>query len=564
MISGRLACVVFSIGCIAGCSGSVGSIPVEPNPQATAGSCRGVPLDPIGRGKVYEVPAGASDLVTKCQILASLSAGAFIVAYGSEAGFVDAALGANPALSTAQYEVEANGTPDPHVTNEPIPSPLPSATPGTPTPTPLPSPSAGPVVAAAFSVAAFVRVDGVLQTFEADADTKADLEDALLAWELNPVADGPTPPPANKVWTLIGSNRQEVVGPHQAWGPLHPAIPTGTLNLLTDVWRLSTNDRTEDYFMVGTVMSSTPNYFQGPNNACYPTCRYWTWERHQLISLVPFYGPKATTEDIGPKNHIQVDKVSFEVGANLAGKIGFSGDKGASGEGNAGISAKYGVTWEQPHATTITRSNVGSQIAQWQDNTLNFMSGIGYDFLAYRNTTTVANFTNGRVAIFKLPRTPVNPYILPDLTNYFLVRGSSCLIITPFISCDPPLTFRAAYQEIHITSTQTWPVMMPTFSVSTTELRLKPLHEATFRIRLRENVGENSKSWQIVTDPSGSALLVTPHSGNGSDDEYVTITVKAQPNAVPGTTYTLYVNTVPAGGASSLRYGSIRVRVDIV
>jgi hypothetical protein len=313
--------------------------------------------------------------------------------------------------------------------------------------------------------------------------------------------------------------------------------------------------------MVGTVMSSTPNYYEKPGNSCFPICRYWTWKRHQVIRLIPYYGAVGTTEDIGPKNKIQVDKVSFSVGANLSGKIGFAQDKGASGEGNAGISATYGTTWDQPHASTLTNSNVGSQVAEWQDDTLNFTSSERFDFYAWRNLTTVSNFTNGRAAIFELPRrnpgSPANPYILPELTNYFLVRGTGCLAPLCLFS------LTAEIQETHITSTQNFPVWMPTFGVDTKELTLHPKQQAQFRIRLREGEGENSKSWQIVKDPNDNNLLVSPHSGNGSDTQYVTITVKAQPKAEPGTTYVLYVNTVPAGGADSLRYGSIKVDVHI-
>lgn len=548
------------------CSNNVSYTPGGPSPTPTpADSCKGVPVQPIGPGEEYRLPDAAGDLATKCQILASLEAGAFVVAFGDEAAFVEESLGAaNPGVSASASRVDTSGTPDPNASYGPIPSPIPTWSPEIPTPTPRPTPTRGPVIAAPYAVAGFVRLNGILETFEADAYTKSRLESELAAWEADPQADGATPPPANKVWTLIGSNRQVVEGPKQDWGIFHPEIATGTLSLLTDTWRLSTNDRHEDYFMVATVMSTTPNYYQGPGNLCYPVCRYWTWKRHQVVELVPYYGAKGSTEDVGPKNGIHVDKFNFDIGANLGGKIGFGGDKGATGEGNAGISAKYGMSWEQPHAKTIAKSTIGAQRAEWQDDTLNFMSGATYDFAAWRNITTTANFTNGRAAIFRLPRrnpgSPPNPYILPTLTNYFLVRGSSCFSNGP-LPCF--FTVQAEYQEIHITSTQQFPVWMPTFSVDQTKLSLKPGQEATFRIRLRSSEGESSKAWQVVKDPNDANLHVSPHAGQGSDHEYQTVTVKAQPTARHGSTYTLYVNTVPAGGADSLRYGSLLVRVDI-
>jgi hypothetical protein len=548
---------------VAGCSSSIGSLSPRPGTQPpVTGECANVHARPLAPRDVYRVPDESYDLELKCQILSALQTGAFVVAEGEQTTFVDEALDAKPTEPNAKTQTSANGTPGPHETNGPIPSPLPTLRPGQPTPTPHPAGTPGPVVPLPFDAVGYIRISGALRTYEISADSQADAEAGLSAWEAAPLADGPTPPPANKVWSLIGENRQEVIGPEAGWGVFHPLIPTGKLNVLTDVWRLSTNDRHSDYFMVGTVMSSNPNFYEGPGNSCYPICRYWTWRRQQVVKLIPYYGAHATTEDLGPKNGIQVDRVSFEVGGNLGGKIGFGGDKGATGEGNLGISAKYGSSWEQPHAKTINRSSVGATVAEWQDDTLNFMSGIGYDFYAWKNVTTTAAFTNGRVTIFKLPRqnpgSPVNPYVLPELTNYFLVRGSSCAGFCV-------LSIQADEQEIHIASTQKFPVWMPTFGVDTKSIHVKPKSTVTFRIRVRSSEGENAKAWQIVKDPNDNHLTITPNSGSDSGDrsEYQTISVKAQPGAVSGTTYTLYINTVPAGGSDSLRYGSLRVTVNI-
>jgi hypothetical protein len=550
-----VACVLVTV--IYGCSSTAGSVPpnVTTSP-APGGRCAGVPVTPVDPGSVYVLPDGASGIVAKCQVLASIKAGAFVVAYGTERPFLDTALGAEPAVPRANRETTSNGTPQPGVTQGPIPSPIPTWPPGEPTPSPRPNATPGPITALAYEAEAVVRVDGVLRTYDVASDDRSELDGELKAWEAAPTS-GPTPPPANKVWSLIGTLRQEVIGPRG--GFIIVGRDSGKMNLLTDIWRLSTNDRHYDYFMVAAVMSTTPNYAEGVNNSCWPTCEFWTWRRHQLIRLRDINGLLGTSEDLGPPNGIAVNKVSFSVGANLSGKIGFN-DKGATGEGNGGINASYSNSWDQPHATTTSKSNVGSTVGEWQDDTLNFMSGPTYDFYGWKNITTTAEFRNGRVAIFRLPRNADPTVITPDLTNYFLVRGSVCTL--------PPACFftgQAPYIEIHITSTQTGQVWLPTFSVDTTTLKIKPQTSATFRIKVRSSEGESTKNWHVVKDPNDNHLTVTPSSGSDSDNgtNYQTITVKAQPGAVPGTTYTLYVNTVPAGGADALRFGSLRVTVHI-
>ncbi len=567
----RSIVAVVAVGLFAACSSSISPAPpFGPQPPASPtpapnGACKGVAVKPVPPRSVYRVPNGADDLATKCQILEVLRVGAFVVARGSESAFAEEALGAQPTTTGASTEVTANFTPFPAASPTSIPSPLPTWAPGAPTPSPRPSPTPGVVLPLPYTALALVRIGGILHTYDVDAATAAEVDAGLARWEAHPLNDGPTPPPANKVWSLLGDNRQEIIGPESTF-LAEPAIPTGSMNLLTDVWRLSTHDRNNDYYMVSTVMSTTPNYFQGPGNSCFPVCRYWTWRRHQVMKLSAPGGPLAATEDLGPKNGVQVDKVTFSVGGSLSGKIGFGGDKGATGEGNAGINASYGTSWDQPHAKTINRTNVGSSAPEWQDDTLNFMSGPTYDFYAWRNITTTSTFTNGRVAIFTLPRpaagSPQSAYITPDLTNYDLVRASYCFVDI-FSACF--FTVSADYQEIHITSTQAFPVFLPTFSVDTTSLDVKPKETATFRIRLRSSDAERAKSWQIVKDPNDNNLTVTPNAGSDSDrqSQYQTIVVKAQPGAQPGTTYTLYVNTVPAGGADSLRGGSLRVFVHI-
>ena len=485
---------------------------------------------------------------------AEYTGGAVIVAYGADIPIVDQSFGQNPDTVADSITTNSNTSfpPGPLPTDAPDASPAPTIAVASPTPGAAMSPPVG--------LKAIVRgAGGVPISFTATSDSPADLQAQLTAWLATPsvLNGGATPPPApSKAWTLIGE-RQTFNNPSIPNWYQDQTQTVGSVGIDTKVYRLSTNDPATDYVMTVSTLSTTPQYVKVFGNACHLNCGYFTWARTQTLNVAcgPNESTAAATADLGPLNQVQVSRITWNVGATLTGKIGFGGkDKGANAEGNAGLSVGYSQSWDQQMATTLLTSTLGDTTATWQDTTSNFMSGATWDFGAYNITTTVANFTNGKVAIFKCP------------------RGS---LVRPFVNA--PVFFRAAalypfgivrYDEKELNNSTGGDIAMPTFGIDTAALSLAPGTGKTFRIQVKSSPLEVPKAWVVVPDPNDTKLLITPSSGTDSSDGpgslYQNVSVFAQTSAVPGNRYTLYVNTVPAGGADTLRNGSLLLTVSIV
>ena len=82
---------------------------------------------------------------------------------------------------------------------------------------------------------------------------------------------------------------------------------------------------------------------------------------------------------------------------------------------------------------------------------------------------------------------------------------------------------------------------------------------ATFDIVANQEAGQKTLKWFATKTPSFVTTNIDPNGETGNQR----VTVNALPSATSSAVDYLLLNTIPAGGADSLRNGSLRVQVSI-
>ncbi len=524
---------------------------------ATTSECSGVPLAAASApGSIYTLPAGISGTAAECRGIAAYRAGQVLVAYNDSTA-LSSLLGEAPWSDQGSVDLERfqyassvnNGQPLSDPTSPPLSNVVTN--------------DSVTVYAAYYDA----RSDAPVE-FSAAATDTATAQQLVTAWAKAPTSAAPAarlteqslrpdtigaPAYDTRAWTkVLEESWQQLVDADIGGSNSSDKRPQGNQSGFVTMYRLNTNDNSNDYFLVDLT------YTQGPRLVYCEDAFTCVWFNDSTSAYVALTGgPNGSVTgrvlDISPTTIVSKTSETLSVGGKLSGKVG-AGPNGPSGEGGGEVS----VGWSRTIVTdSVNTSNdparsVGTTSAGWNDA---FNHDPPFNF----PSTSKSSYTADRLAIFTIPRTvnDASPGYIPAVS----------------LSVTHEARFFGwwiAFQRYTTTGTQrrTFWVPLPSFHVkanadspiaNTLSLSLQPGTSATFDVVANQVAGQKTLKWFATKTPSFVTTNIDPNGETGNQS----VTVNALPSAAANSVDYLLLNTIPAGGADSLRNGSLRVQITI-
>ena len=536
-----------------------GTTALTPQPPTTLQSCAGAPVSVTGApGSIYTIPSGATGRAAQCQAAAAYEHGQIVVAYGDSTTLA-AALGESPWSEQEDDHAQQfphtppvnNGVPISDLTSAPLSDAI-TTDPVT-------------VYAAYYDVAGDAPVE-----FSSTAQSMAAAQTLVAAWAAaapttsaaarRPQADLrlqslTAPSYDTRAWAkVLEESWQGVVDNSAVNGARsEDKHPQGYTSGLVTMYRLNTNDNANDYFLVDVT------YAQGPNlvycNDLF-TCAWFNDIANATASLTGGRNNSlaGTLVDLSPTTIVSKTEETLSVGGKLSGKVA-GGEKGAGGEVGGEVSVGWSrkITTESVDTTNSAGKGVGTAIAGWNDK---YNHNPPFNF----PNTSKSTYTADRLAIFSIPRAIYDntPGVVPTvtLTVYHKAQFHGWWF--------PQSNEWDSWREW----TGTFRVPLPIFKLqanpqapltSALSLDLKRGTSATFNVVANVDPGQKTLKWFATKTPSFVTTTIDPNGETGNQ----TVTVNASPNAAVNSVDYLLLNTIPAGGADTLRTGSMRVQITI-
>ncbi len=499
-----------------------------------------------------EVTLTASNASCESQLLAQ---GAVLVAYDQNISAISEA-GVPSAPDTDQDE-GSNATAAPAASFDPVALTFSGIDPDDAT-----YAATGTTQAAHEVSAVFTDSTGIPHSFASDDSSMPELQDDLSTWLSSENAgntvvssaarktqDVTAPSYSNIAWTKIGEHTFYRQLASYCCNANLPGM--GSYGVVTGVYRLNTADSLNDYFLVTTQFSQTPNWqvTNGQANRVGNTFFWVGWlnQYNNISSQLSAASTKGTLVDYAPQNKIKVTSTTLTVGQNSTFSVSANvSEKGGSIGGNYSQtnSASYSTTITQESVTTTATGTLGGPSASWAD---------AADVeAASLPSTTIGTFNSARLAIFSLPRAIYNAAV-PSVTVGFNLKP---VYLTAYV--DTTKSPGTQYAEADFISGDSFTMALPVFSVSKTSVSLKIGGSVTIPVTAKASGGYGI-TWGVGTLPNG--VVANVDSRVGVTGNY-SLVLAANVGAAPGT-YFVYVNSIPPGSADSLRNGSIPIQVTI-
>ena len=555
----RLIAAAFGFGLTApllSCGGATIALTPQP-PSAATSKCSSVPVAAAGApGSIFPIPAGVSGTAAECQAIAAYRGGQVLVAYNDSTA-LGAVLGEAPWSDQGSVDLEqfqyASSVNDGQPLSDPTSPPLSDAV----------TNDSVTVYAAYYDAASDAPVE-----FSAAAPDTTTAQQLVTAWATAPTSAVSTarlakqslqpeaisaPSYDTRAWTkVLEESWQQVVDADVGGSNSSDKRPQGNQSGFVTMYRLNTNDNANDYFLVDLT------YTQGPrlvycNDAF--TCVWFNDSTSANVALTG--GPNGSMTgrvlDISPTTIVSKTSETLSVGGKLSGKVG-AGPNGPSGESGGEVSVGWSrtIVTDSVNTTNDAARTVGTTSAGWNDT---FNHDPPFNF----PSTSQGSYTADRLAIFTVPRT-VN-----DASPGY----------TPAVSLSVTHEARffgwwIAFQRYTSTGTQkrTFRVPLPAFYLranggstlaTTLSLSLTPGTSATFDVVANQVAGQKTLKWFATKTPSFVTTNIDPNGETGNQS----VTVNALPSAAASSVDYLLLNTIPAGGADSVRNGSLRVQITI-
>ena len=539
------------------CGGGTTTLTPQP-PSAATSQCSGVPVAATGAPRsIYTIPAGATGAVAECQAIAAYRAGQVIVAY-NDSTTIGAALGEAPWSDQGT----ADGTQFTYA---------PSVNNGAPLSDPTSAPLSDVVTNDSVTVYAAYHdpASDAPVEFSAAAADQATAQQYVTAWASAPTSSATVaraavgaslrtaaisaPSYDTRAWTkVLEESWQQSVNADVGTSNSGDKRPQGNQGGFVTVYRLNTNDNANDYFLVDLTYSQGPNLVYC-NDAF--TCVWFNDSTTANVALTGGPNDSITGRvlDIAPTTIVSKTSETLSVGGKLSGKAG-AGPNGPSGEGGGEVSVGWSrtIVTDSVDTTNDPARTVGNTSAGWLDK---FNHDPPFNF----PNTSKGSYTADRLSIFSIPRT-----INDALPNYTPAVSLTTSHEAKFFGWWIP------FQRYTVTGTQkrTFRIPLPAFYLkasdasplaTTLSLSLKPGTSATFNVVANQQAGQKTLKWFATKTPSFVTTNIDPNGETGNQS----VTVNAVPSAAVNSVDYLLLNTIPAGGADSLRNGSMRVQISI-
>lgn len=287
------------------------------------------------------------------------------------------------------------------------------------------------------------------------------------------------------------------------------------------IYRLNDISSGGDWYMVLTEPTSQPDFKAKTCTLQLTACGWWTSRR--TISITT--NPVGTLFDHGPTSTITTKTAAFSIG----GSLGFA---------NPQVSATYSTSWSQPDVTTIDRSDILSQKAQWQEN----FTGAGYINGPPPNTS-ISTFFSNQAAIFEFPEgtSSFSLQVTSDVTSEYY---STTFLGNGF-------HFGTIYNVISGT------IVPPLFAVDPLSLTIPANSSAVVQLTARIPGSSIGLPWTVTNAPTW--LTVGQTSGSGPAGIRLTVL----PNTPTGSVASLNFTTDPKYAAPSVERNPLIVNVKV-
>jgi hypothetical protein len=447
-------------------------------------------------------------------------------------------------------------------------------------------------------VAAYRQSNGVVDTFQGDADSSSVLNDMLTQWEKagsGPNADAAVEQPDvqpyaidPKVWMELGSYHGDIA--IDASGHVSGRADGGY-----HIYRLNTRNPRYDYFLITLDGINQASF----NNCKYEFPRYYCQWINRGVRLSAYLAKDSNPRaglgeviDAAPKSEVTTGTYTSEEGAELKAELNCSVGDSAGAEdlvrpgpvservlpqdAECGVTAggtystKVTVTWNVKSRTVHNYTAPNGTTADWDMTFAGWPDGCKNNGLPEDSKST-GDF--GAAAIVRIPRDQIYNVTPPRLMVVLQLQGRT-------IGWDYLLSCSDAYQYTSAWS-QTPIFQLPTFSVdanATKGLTVPPGGSAKFQVISQRTdllTGIPASLWLVkdgaIKKFSDVGIKMTPDNETGLAiarktwdimPRVQTWTITAGATA-PKTTYVLYVDTVPGGETDSVRLRPIAVPLTI-
>ena len=533
------------------------------------------PADMIDNVPLYIIPPGASGHHVRCRATEALAEGMVDVELREDRVLAEA-LG-EPAPDTVTGEVSEFPYSEPG--SRPIPGQL----------APGPSPE---YTDHSHVYAAYVDPStGVEYTFSSVAENLADAEEAGAKWIRSRVepqlkqhaakasvqatanaafaADAAIGRPSYdaRAWTLLVDATIAMPDNKPAGGFIREfgqkfGRAMGESGATVRIYRLNGNEAENDYFLVDTAYTQTPDYnpfdfFAFPN-----VVDVFAWANRRTDFNLTAEDPnhpstiKPTLYDFAPRTQVTSKTETFSLGAELSGSVvgGAAGGKGGGG----GVSAGYSVTTTQDSVDTSVNGTKGRNNLQWVDT----YNGFTRENIGRLPSTSTHTFTGERLAIYKVPST-VNDEIPPGKQAGLSFTPRLESHVHAIVSVQRAgAGWYYIYAGWQINSLLFAPE--PQFSASTQSVTVSRSNNSVsnpVRVKIIAQLPSATQkiAWQPTTKLTSIAAEASVTRGNGEIEIYPTTTTNSGENSG-----TISVDSDPPGATNSLRNGPIQIKVKIV
>jgi hypothetical protein len=521
--------------------------------------------------RLYLVPSGAPQHQSVCEATKALATGMVVISFDNDAVLAD-----------------AMGDPGPNLDSDTV-SEFPYLAPGSRAVPGMPPPGPSPEVPEGFhAYAAFVDpTTGVGYSFssvgEQASDSQADVADWISSTVepllkagassvrtasavSNPLAFAAAAPSNGgsgynpNAWSFMKSFKLAASGNQIQRGTIHGLDRVlGANGAEIRVYRLNVSKENDDYFLVDTKYTQTPRY-DPFTYGFLEGVRGFYWANAKTEFELQARNPASSTIiprliDFSPRTPVTQRTDTFTVGATLGGDV--SGINGS-------LEASYSVSVTQDSVQTAVNGTIGTDVLRWTDT----YNGFRNPFVKYPSTL-INTFTGERLAIFKVPRTINDSRPTPGA--HYNPTGYAGLLFFPSLDSvvqgysQHPFTGSYDIEYANFVTHMTVFVPEPQFSASplTDVVVSKSLNSVTKPVIIKVVAeladGEEKLAWRPQLQTSGLETdAAQGETGSGQFAIYPTA------NAVPGTTTTILLNTVPPAAADSVRKGALKIQVKIV